>query len=106
MSNVFVVPESAGSKPENRFHFTIKGTEYDVPKMEFLTGSQAEAIAGVNTGNMDIAAISAAWRVFDAEGDRVAQAVRGLEITQLSALLEAWAESSTVTPGESEPSES
>ena len=102
----FVVPAPAGKLPENRFVFEIDGTEHSVPRMEYLTGRQARALAGVTTDNLDLAAMSAAWSIFDDVDDATGEAVRGLEVAQLTALLEAWVEASQVAPGESERSSS
>lgn len=88
----YQVPKSKASIKQNRFTFEIDGKNFDIPLMQFLPMSAAEAFEQEKpiTGLM-----------LAAGSDEAASALRSLESDQLEGLLKAWQEESEVDRGES-----
>ncbi|MGW4090038.1 hypothetical protein [Nocardia sp. NPDC004750] len=104
----YQVPEPGGEKPENRFEFSIKGKTYSVPKIEFLPDEASSFLEAMSTGKISDVGYTEYIRTLfaKAEPKLSANALKGLARDQLTALRDAWYESSKVTPGESSASES
>jgi hypothetical protein len=104
----FQVPEPGGSKPENRFEFTIKDKTYSIPKLEYLSAEAASFIEDMSMGKISDVGFTEYIRALfvKAEPKLPATALKGLSRDQLTALRDAWYESSKVTAGESSASES
>lgn len=96
----FQVPESKRSIAQNRFEFDLPdGTECSIPKAKYMTVGQVEKMSQLD-GQLKITDI---LELFGEMG--AAEAVRSLEIEQLTALMEAWQADSGISLGESKASE-
>lgn len=96
----FKVPESKRSIAQNRFEFELPdGTEVSIPKAKYMTVGQVEKMSMLQ-GELKITDI---LELFGDMG--AADAVRSLDIEQMTALMEAWQSDSGISLGESKASE-
>lgn len=96
----FKVPESKRSIAQNRFEFELPdGTEVSIPKAKYMTVGQVEKMSMLQ-GELKITDI---LELFGDMG--AADAVRSLDIEQMTALMEAWQADSGISLGESKASE-
>ena len=95
MSDTFAVPDD--STEITYFEFTVAGTKgkHKLPHMDYITAGQADMLS---SGQVLKA-------IFDMGADEATvTALRGLRRGQLRALVEAWNDASSVSPGESSAS--
>lgn len=90
---VFAVPASKASRGQDKFEFSIPGTEgkFAVKKMKFV---QIGVLAAVQDDG------ELALNFFSGATKKQSEAVRTLETEQFQALVEAWRDDSEVTAGE------
>lgn len=87
------------SEPAQAFEFEIEGEAYAVPSISSMTLAQARAYAEASKGG---GFSFAEWVVDNLFTEEAREAVSRLTIAQLGQLLEAYANFSGVTPGESQ----
>lgn len=95
---VYEVPASKASKGQDQFEFKIGTKVHKIKKAKYLPGGSIEDIT---SGELP--------RIFDAFGKRgtpIGDAVRSLEIEQITDLANAWMADSGLNAGESEASSS
>lgn len=90
---MYEVPASKASKGQDQFEFKIGGKVHKVKKAKFLSAGKIEDLT---SGDMT--------RILDTFGERgtaIGDAVRSLEIEQLTDLANAWTADSGLSSGES-----
>lgn len=92
---MFEVPASKRSIKQNRFEFKVGGATHSIPLLKFLPASAAESF---EAGKQITAVIAGC------DSDDAKDAIRSLDGDQLEAFMNAWAEASGVSPGESSAS--
>ncbi|MCJ1687786.1 hypothetical protein [Rathayibacter sp. VKM Ac-2927] len=94
---MFTVPASKASIKQNRFEFKLPGddTTYSLPKLQFVKPKLVLQISG--SSKADVVRLLMDHYIPDAF-----EQIESLE--QLTALYEAWADASGITPGESSAS--
>jgi hypothetical protein len=93
---VYEVPASKASKDQDQFPFKIGAKTFKVKKAKYLSAGQLEDLtSGDMTRILD---------TFGARGTAIGDAVRSLEIEQLTDLANAWTADSGLASGESQAS--
>lgn len=93
---MYEVPASKASKGQDQFEFKIGAKTFKVKKARYLSG---RAMEDLTSGELSLI-----FNVFGERGTPVGDAVRDLDIEQITALAEAWVADSGLAPGESEAS--
>jgi len=93
---VYKVSYDKKSIDQDKFEFELDGKTYKIKKAKYLNGREALALVG---GNLD-----ATYNLFGEEGTELGDAVREVPIDAFRDLVNAWAEDSDMTTGESQAS--
>jgi len=97
----YKIPDWKKSIDQNKYDIeTPEGVVYQLPKAEYLTGRQADALAAADDTEGGI------YAVLDDLADGLGTALRDVPLVYVKELVEDWQNESGITLGESEASAS